>query len=90
MAAALARGLARDPEAPLGPASWVTLARATLAVAWPRWPRTRSRTTRRVALAPALAAVALGLDLADGMGGAAHRGTATALGRASTARSTRS
>src|SRR5206468_6765875 len=32
MAAALARGLARGPDRELGPASWVTLTRATLAV----------------------------------------------------------
>jgi phosphatidylglycerophosphate synthase len=75
MAAALARGLARRPGARLGPASRVTLARATLAVGvaalavGPRAPD----------LLVAFAAAALALDAADGRV-ARRTGTESALG----------
>jgi phosphatidylglycerophosphate synthase len=79
MAAALARGLGRGRGERLGPASWVTLARATLAVGVAGLAADSFTTTRPVALLVTLAAVALGLDLVDGWV-ARRTGTATALG----------
>ncbi len=79
MAAALARGLARDPGERLGPASWVTLARATLAVGVAALAADSFTHDTPVALLVTLAAVALGLDAVDGWV-ARHTGTATALG----------
>jgi phosphatidylglycerophosphate synthase len=77
--AALARGLARRPGGRLGPASWVTLARATLAVGVAALAADSFTHGTPVALLVTLAAVALGLDAADGWV-ARRTGTATALG----------
>jgi phosphatidylglycerophosphate synthase len=79
MAAALARGLARNADAPLGPASWVTLARATLAVGVAALAADSFAEQTPVALLVTLASVALVLDAVDGWV-ARHTGTATALG----------
>ena len=79
MAAALARGLARDLGDRLGPASWVTLARATLAVGVAALVADSFAHDTPVALLVTLAAVALALDLVDGWL-ARRTGTATALG----------
>ena len=79
MAAALARGLARGPGDRLGPASWVTLARATLAVGVAALAADSFTHDTPVALLVTLAAVALGLDAVDGWV-ARRTGTATALG----------
>jgi phosphatidylglycerophosphate synthase len=79
MAAALARGLARDPGERLGPASWVTLARATLAVGVTALVADSFTHGTPVALLVTLAAVALGLDAVDGWV-ARRTGIATALG----------
>jgi phosphatidylglycerophosphate synthase len=79
MAAALARGLARDPSERLGPASWVTLARATLAVGVAALVADSFARDTRVALLVTLAAVALALDLVDGWLARRTR-TASALG----------
>jgi phosphatidylglycerophosphate synthase len=79
MAAALARGLARDPGARLGPASWVTLARATLAVGVAALAVASLTQDAPVALVVTLAAITLVLDAADGVV-ARRTGTATALG----------
>jgi phosphatidylglycerophosphate synthase len=79
MAAALARGLARGPDYRLGPASWVTLARATLAVGVAALAADSFTHDTPVALLVTLAAVALGLDAADGWV-ARRTGGATALG----------
>jgi phosphatidylglycerophosphate synthase len=79
IAAALARGLARRPGDRLGPASWVTLARATLAVGVAALAVDSLKHDTPVALLVTLAAVALGLDAADGWV-ARRTGTATALG----------
>ena len=79
MAAALARGLARGPGDRLGPASWVTLARATLAVGVAALAADSFAHDTPVALLVTLAAVALALDAADGWV-ARRTGTATALG----------
>ena len=79
MAAALARGLARGPGDRLGPASWVTLARATLAVGVAALAADSFTHGTPVALLVTLAAVALVLDAADGWV-ARRTGTATALG----------
>jgi phosphatidylglycerophosphate synthase len=79
MAAALARGLARDPSEKLGPASWVTLARATLAVGVAALIADSLAHDTRVALLVTLAALALALDLVDGWL-ARRTGTASALG----------
>ncbi|HEX2410931.1 MAG TPA: CDP-alcohol phosphatidyltransferase family protein [Solirubrobacteraceae bacterium] len=79
MAAALARGLARGPDAGLGPASWVTLARATLAVGVAALAADSFTHDTPVALLVTLAAVALLLDAADGAV-ARRTGTATAMG----------
>jgi phosphatidylglycerophosphate synthase len=77
MAAALARGL--DPGERLGPASWVTLARATLVVVVAALAADSFTHDTPVALLVTLAAVALALDLADGWV-ARRTGTASALG----------
>jgi phosphatidylglycerophosphate synthase len=66
MAAALARGLARAPRDRLGPASWVTLARATLAVGVAALAVDSFTRSTPVAVLVTLAAVALVLDLTDG------------------------
>ena len=79
MATALARGLERDPGERLGPASWVTLARATLAVGVAALAVDSFLHGTPVALLVTLAAVALGLDLIDGWV-ARRTGSATALG----------
>jgi phosphatidylglycerophosphate synthase len=79
MAAALARGLARARREWLGPASWVTLARATLAVGVAALVADSFAHTTPVALLVTLAAVALALDLTDGWV-ARRTGTASALG----------
>ena len=79
IAAALARGLARGPDARLGPASWVTLTRATLAVGVAALAADSFTDDAPVALLVTLAAVALVLDAADGAV-ARHTRTATALG----------
>jgi phosphatidylglycerophosphate synthase len=79
MAVALARGLARSPGDRLGLASWVTLARATLAVGVAALAADSFTRSTPVALLAALAAVALVLDAADGSV-ARRTGTPTALG----------
>src|SRR4051794_5883207 len=79
MAAALARGVARNPRDPLGPASWVTITRATLAVGVAALVADSFARDTPVALLVALAAVALALDAVDGPL-ARRTGTATALG----------
>jgi phosphatidylglycerophosphate synthase len=79
MAAALARGLARGRGNRLEPASWVTLARGTLAVGVAALVADSSTRDAPVALLVTLAAVALALDLADGWV-ARRTGTASALG----------
>jgi phosphatidylglycerophosphate synthase len=66
MSAALARGLARGPVDRLGPASWVTLARATLAVGVAALAADSFTHGTPVALLVTLAAVALVLDAVDG------------------------
>jgi phosphatidylglycerophosphate synthase len=79
MAAALARGLARAPDDRLGPASWVTLVRATLAVGVAALVADSFAGDTPVALLVTLATVALVLDLVDGWL-ARRSGTASALG----------
>ena len=79
MATLLARGLARCPAERLGPASWVTLARATLAVGVAALAADSFTHGTPVALLVTLAAVAVGLDAVDGWV-ARRTGTATALG----------
>jgi len=79
MAVALARGLARGADGRLGPASWVTLARATLAVGVAALVADSFTRDPPVALLMALAAVALALDAVDGPV-ARRTGTATDLG----------
>jgi phosphatidylglycerophosphate synthase len=79
MAAALARGLARDPGERLGPASWVTLARATLAIGVAALAVDSFTHGTPVALIVTLAAVALVLDAVDGWV-ARRTGMETALG----------
>src|SRR6185295_2042768 len=79
MATALALGLARDPGRGLGPASWVTLGRATLAVGVAALVADSFARDTPVALLVALAAVALALDLVDGWI-ARRTNTASALG----------
>jgi phosphatidylglycerophosphate synthase len=79
MAVALARGLARGLGERLGPASWVTLARATLAVGVVALAADSFAGDTPVALLVTLAAVALGLDAVDGWV-ARRTGMATALG----------
>ena len=77
MAAVLARGLARGRGERLGPASWLTLARATLAVGVAALAADSFAHDTPVALLVTLAAVALALDAADGW---LARRTATATG----------
>ena len=79
MAAALARGLARGLGDRLEPASWVTLARATLAVGVAALAADSFTRDTPVALLVTLAAVALALDAVDGWV-ARRTGTASALG----------
>jgi len=79
MAVALTSGLARRPGDRLGPASWVTLARATLAVGVAALVADSFAHRTPVALLVTLSAVALALDAADGWV-ARRTGTATALG----------
>ena len=79
MAAVLARGLARRRGDRLGPASWLTLARATLAVGVAALTADSFTRDTPVALLVTLAAVALALDAVDGWL-ARRTGTATALG----------
>jgi phosphatidylglycerophosphate synthase len=79
MAAALTRGLARRRGDRLGPASWLTLARATLAVGVAALAADSLSHDTPVALLVTLATVALALDAADGWT-ARRTGTATALG----------
>ena len=79
MATALERGLARGPGERMGPASWVTLARATLAVGVAALAADSFAHDTPVALLVTLAAVALGLDAVDGWV-ARRTGMATALG----------
>jgi phosphatidylglycerophosphate synthase len=79
MATALARGLARRPGDRLGPASWVTLARATLAVGVAALAADSFTHDTPVALLVTLAAVALVLDAVDGWV-ARRTGMATTLG----------
>jgi CDP-alcohol phosphatidyltransferase len=78
IATALARGLARDPDGRLAPASWVTLARATLALGVAALAADSFTHSTPVALLVTLAAVALALDAVDGW--VARRTRATALG----------
>ena len=73
MAAALARGLARRRGDRLGPASWVTLARATLAVGVAALVADSFAHDTPVALLVTLAAVALALDAGRRVAGAADR-----------------
>ncbi|HEV3378126.1 MAG TPA: CDP-alcohol phosphatidyltransferase family protein, partial [Thermoleophilaceae bacterium] len=79
MATALARGLARGPGERLGPASWVTLARATLAVGVAALAADSFTHDTPVAMLVTLSAAALVLDAVDGWL-ARRTGTATALG----------
>jgi phosphatidylglycerophosphate synthase len=79
MAAALARGLARRRGDRLGPASCLTLARATLAVGVAALAADSFAHDTPVALLVTLAGVALALDAADGWM-ARRTGTATGLG----------
>lgn len=79
MAAALACGLARSPGDRLGPASWVTLARATLAVGVAALAADSFTHGTPVALLVTLAAVALALDAVDGWV-ARRTGMTTVLG----------
>ncbi|MEA2280006.1 MAG: hypothetical protein QOK21_613 [Solirubrobacteraceae bacterium] len=79
IATALARGLARRPDVRLRPASWVTLARATLAVGVAALVADSFRDDTPVTVLVTLAVVALALDAADGQV-ARRTGTATELG----------
>ena len=79
MATALAGGIARHPGDRLGPASWVTLARATLAVGVAALAADSFTHGTPVALLVTLAAVALVLDAVDGWV-ARRTGMATELG----------
>jgi phosphatidylglycerophosphate synthase len=79
MAAALGRGLVRRRADRLGPASWVTLARATPAVGVAALAADSFTHDTPVALLVTLAAVALALDAADGWVARRTR-TSTALG----------
>ena len=76
MATALARGLARGAGHRLAPASWVTLARATLAVGVAALAADSFTRGTPVALLVTMAAAALGLDAVDGWM-ARRSGTAT-------------
>src|SRR3954452_21522598 len=66
MAVALARGLACGPAEQLGPGSWLTLVRATLAVGVAALVAASFTHDTPVALVVTLAAVTLALDLIDG------------------------
>ena len=77
--AALARALWRDPAARLGPAGWVTLTRATLAVGVAALTADSFERDVAVATLVALASVALALDFVDGRV-ARRTETASALG----------
>jgi phosphatidylglycerophosphate synthase len=79
MAALLVRALARGRPGRLGPASQVTLARATLIVGVAALAADSLTRPAPVALLVALAGVALALDLVDGWV-ARHTGAITALG----------
>ena len=79
VATALARGLAHGRVDRFGPASWVTLARATLAVGVAALAADSFSHDPPVALLVTLAAVALALDAVDGRV-ARRTGTITALG----------
>jgi phosphatidylglycerophosphate synthase len=79
MAATLAHGLVRGGGHRLGPASWVTLARATLAVGVAALAADSFTRDTPVALLVTLAAVALALDAVDGRL-ARRTGTTSALG----------
>jgi phosphatidylglycerophosphate synthase len=79
MAVALARGLARSSGDRLGPASWVTLARATLALGVVALAADSFTNDTPVALLVTLAGVALVLDAVDGWV-ARRTGMTTALG----------
>ena len=79
MAAALARALVRAPRERLGPASWVTLVRATLTVGVAALVADSFAGDAPVGLLVALSAVALGLDLIDGWL-ARRTGTESGLG----------
>jgi phosphatidylglycerophosphate synthase len=63
---ALARALWRDPSARLGPAGWVTLMRATLAVGVAALTAASFERDAAVATLVTLASVALALDFVDG------------------------
>jgi phosphatidylglycerophosphate synthase len=63
---ALARALRRDPAATLGPATWVTLARASLAIGVAALTAASFERDVAVATLATLAAVALALDFVDG------------------------
>lgn len=78
-AVTMAAVLARGTEDRLGPASWVTLARATLAVGVAALVADSFVRDAPVALLVTLAAIALVLDLVDGWV-ARRTGTASALG----------
>ena len=77
--AALARALRRDPAARLGPADWVTLTRATLAVGVAALTADSFQRDVSVATLVSLASVAIGLDYVDGWI-ARRTETASALG----------
>jgi len=79
MAAVLARALVRAPRERLGPASWVTLVRATLTVGVAALVADSFAGDAPVGLLVALSAVALGLDLIDGWL-ARRTGTESGLG----------
>ena len=90
MNAALARGLARHRCERLGPADWVTLTRATLAVGVAALVADSFDGPAPVALLVTLAAVALVARRGRRMGRRGARGRRRRWARASTARSTRS
>ena len=77
--AALARALWRNPAARLGPADWVTLARATLAVGVAALAAASFERDAATATLVALASVALALDFVDGQV-ARRTSSASALG----------
>jgi phosphatidylglycerophosphate synthase len=79
MSAALALGLSRYGADRLGPADWVTLARATLAIAVAALVADSFARPARVALLVSLAALALALDAVDGWV-ARRTSTSAALG----------
>ena len=88
MNAALARGLVRHRSDRLGPADWVTLARATLAVGVAALTADSFDQSVPVTMLVTLTVVALVLDAVDGW--VARRTGRRGWARASTARSTRS